>query len=114
MQFEYLIQTTSNASLDIDDIGNVAIQAFCDSGNEYYLVIKTSLGWTEIFEFGPIIRDIKELPKRVSFTYRRIEYSESKIETTIDKFLNGYCVTQAMVVGVDEAKKYIRNLADYI
>ena len=66
MEFEYLHQIVVGDTIDIDDIGNCAINAFNDAGEEYYLVVKTVLGWTEIFEFGPIIRDVKELPQNVA------------------------------------------------
>ena len=114
MQFNYLINTTTNASLEIEDIGNSKIQAFDDIGNEYYLVIKTALGWTEIFEFGPILRDLQELPPKVGFSYQRIEYNERKIAFIINRFLNEHDVTQAFIIDKDEAKKYMRNLVDYI
>ena len=116
MQFEYMHQIVVGDTLDVDDIGNCVIQAFNDLGEEFLLVIRTILGWTETFEYGPITPDIKELPKDVSMIYHRREYSESKITKAIDSFLNNPYrnITQAMVIDVETAKKDMRNLIDYI
>ena len=116
MQFDYMCRVVVDATLDVDDIGNCCIQAFNDSGEEFYLVVKTQLGWTEILEYGPIIRDVQELPKSVICNYQRFEYKQDKVAKVIEKFLNEYRrnITQAMVADVSEVKQYMRNLVDYI
>lgn len=116
MQFEYLHQIVVGDTLDVEDIGNCAIQAFSDSGEEFLLIIRTILGWTETFEYGPITPDMKELPKDVSMMYHRREYNEGKIKKAIDSFLNNpyHSISQAMVVDAETAKKDMRNLIDYI
>ena len=95
MRFEYMISRVVGDTFDIDDIGNCAIEAYNDKGEMYALSISTNLGWTEILQYGPI-SEIEEIPKSFSYTYKRIEYSESKIEKMIDRFLNdGYAnITQ--------------------
>lgn len=116
MQFEYMCRVVVDATLEIDDIGNCCIQAFNDAGEEFYLIVKTQLGWTEVLEYGPIIRDMKELPKSSLCAYKRFEFKADKISKIIDKFLNdGYKrITQAMLADKDEVKQYMRNLVDYI
>ena len=49
MQFDYLQRVTVDATINIEDIGNCAICAMNDSADEYYLVIQTEMGWTEVF-----------------------------------------------------------------
>lgn len=114
--FEYLARVVVDGDITVEDIGNCAIKANDDLGKEWYLITSTDLGWTEIFEVGPIIPDMHELPVSVIWSYRRIEYSESKISKTIDTFLNDgrRQITQAQEVSKEEAKSNFRNLADYI
>lgn len=114
MNFEYCITKLVGADIDVEDIGNTAIRGYSDNGFEYYLVVKTELGWTEIFEFGPVISDIEQLPKSVSYSYDRIEYSENKISKRIDRFLNNNPITIAEIIDVDTAKSNMRNLTKYI
>ena len=52
MHFDYMIKTVAGDSIDILDIGNCALQINNDRKEFWYLVIKTELGWTEVFEFG--------------------------------------------------------------
>lgn len=114
--FEYFTKVVVNASLSIEDIGECAIRANNDLGYFWFLVIQTELGLSEIFEVGPIMIDIDELPKACNWSYRRIQYSDTKLSKIIDNFLNdGYrCITQAEEITVEEAKENFRNLADYI
>ena len=116
MNFDYLVTRVVGAQLDVEDIGNVAIRGYADMGTEYYLVIKTDLGWVEVFEYGPIVSDIYELPKSVKYSYDRFEYSEYKLEKRIDKFLNNpsYGITIAEIIDDETAKANMRNITDYI
>lgn len=44
--FDYFVTQVVNATLEVDDIGNVCILARNDLGEEYYLCVKTELGET--------------------------------------------------------------------
>ena len=114
--FEYMARVVVDNDITIDDIGNCSLKANNDLGKEWYLIISTELGWTEVFEVGPIIPDVRELPVAVNWSYKRIEYSESKVSNIIDRFLNdGYRgITQVQQISKEEAKSNFRNLADYI
>jgi len=116
MNFEYLIKIKKEDSIDIENVGNCAIDVFNDMGFEWILLISTDEGITEILEYGPIVPDIEKLPNSVSYTYDRINYSQSKISTRIDKFLNaGYrMITQASEISKEEAKEKMRNLVSYV
>ena len=111
MNFDYLCTTIVGNNLEVDDIGNCAIRAYTDYADEYYLVIKTSLGWTEIVEYGPIVQDLDTLSEKMMYTYDRFEYSEYKIEKRIDKFLNrrDKIITQAFVTDIEEIKPLIKD-----
>lgn len=117
MDFEYLRVTQSMDVLQIEDIGNCAIKAFNDMGEEYILVISTQLGTTRIFNYGPINPDLDLLPKNVNCSFKRIQFSEFKIQKTIRDFLNNpYAnITQAQCVDEkDEVLNDCRSIIEYM
>ena len=111
MTFEYLQRVTVDAQLEIENIGDCVILANNDLGEEFYLIIKTELGWTEMLEYGPIVPDLELLPFPYNISYNRIEYNQGKIERTIDKFLNNpkRLITQARIVELAEISEYLIN-----
>lgn len=112
--FEYMQVVTVGAQLEIDDIGECAILARNDLGEEYYLITTTYMGQTEIIEYGPCIPDIQLLPKSVTYKYNRIDYSEYKIENYIDKFLNKNPITFAEVTDMETIKSLIKNMVEHL
>lgn len=107
MKFDYQQIITTCNQLDIDDIGNCCVIAINSRQEEYYLVIRTILGVTEIINYGPIIPDLDVLPHDVSYTYSRMGYNEKKIITQIKKFINP---TKTVVVEAKECDiTYVRN-----
>ena len=111
MTFDYMQRVVIDAQLEVEDIGNCIISARNDVAEEFYLLIKTELGWTEIIEYGPCLPDLEILPFYVSQTYQRIEFNQGKICSIIQKFLNNpkRLITQAEVTELDEIKDFIRN-----
>jgi hypothetical protein len=116
MTFEYLVKIKKESSINIEDIGNCALDVFNDLGFEWVLLIKTVEGTTQIVEFGPTLADIDYPPAKVNYSYDRIDFSESKIINRIQKFLtDGYRnVTQAFEITQEEAKEKMKNLVDYL
>lgn len=116
MDFEYFYMTQAAGSLSIEDPGNCAIKAFADNGTEYIFASRTSLGSTMLFNFGPIVRDSEVLPKSVNCSFKRIDYSESQINTAIKKFLNNpYAnITQAYEADYKEALDDCIDIAEYM
>ena len=117
MRFEYFKQLVVGDQLEIDDIGNVCIVANDDLGRTYTLIVKTSLGQVQVWEFGPIVPDSTELLlPSVASLYSRFEYSDNKVTKVIDKFLNNSYrfITQARVVDISEARKNMVNILEYI
>lgn len=116
MNFEYLIKIQKESSIDIEDIGNCALDVFNDLAFEWILLIHTKEGVTEIVEFGPLIADLEYPPATVNYSYERMNFSESKLRTRISRFLNdGYrSVTQAFEITQQEAKEKMKNLVDYV
>ena len=112
--FDYMLIKTVGAQLNIDDIGECAILGRDDLGQEYYLIITTSMGFTDIIEYGPALPDFDALPKSVTYKYDRIDYSEFKIEKRIDKFLTGHPITYAEVTELEEIAEFLKNPIHYL
>ena len=102
--------------LDVEDIGNCAIEANDDLGIYYYLVIETYLGFTKIFEYGPVQPDFNELNKSVSCLFNRIEFNDKKISKRIYTFLNAPTrnITQAQMVDKNYALDGCKDIIEYM
>ena len=116
MTFEYLQRVVVDATIDVDNIGECAIQARNDLGEEFYLLIHTEIGWTEVIEYGPANPDITMLPRSVTYKYDRFEYNFAKLERMIDKFLNDgkRMISQASVVDVEDIREFIISPVDKV
>lgn len=113
MTFEYCQRVTVDAEIDIPDIGECAILARTDLGEEYYFLTRSELGYVDIIEYGPAIPELSVLPANVVYTYDHFEWSTYKIEKRIDKFLNNTKrgITQAQVVEPWEVLQHIQSPA---
>ena len=114
MQFNYLYTTTHNASIDIEDIGNVCLLATNDAFLEYLLIIKTEYGETKIITQGPIIVDSNIPGAKFSITMETSNYNVGKITKVIEKFLLSNIISQVQIIELDEAKTKLKHLVDYI
>lgn len=116
MTVDYLYELRPVGQLDVPDVGECCILARNDDGEEYYLVTHTTLGFTEIVQYGPSTPEIQQLPMSVKYSYQRIDYKEAKIRDIIDKFLNDrYAkITQADVIDIDDVIGNMRNLVKWI
>ena len=87
--FEYMYETVSRDSIEIEDIGNCALECFNDRGEVYYLIVNTKLGYTEIIEFGPYdVTDDEQIVRyKFNFSYRRMDYDDHRVESAIDTFI---------------------------
>lgn len=113
--FSYFKEVVVNANLEIDDIGNCCIKTFTDTGYYSILIIKTVMGESTIFTYGPLLVDFESLPKEVNCNITRIEYNPKKIYAIIDKFINSKDITQAMEIENPlSALKDCRSLISYM
>lgn len=88
MTFDYLERVVVDGQLDVDNIGDCVILTRNDLGEEWYLLITTNMGWSEVVEYGPAHPDFDLLPNSVRQTYDRFEYNQGKLIRIIEKFLN--------------------------
>lgn len=109
MTFEYLQRIVVDAQLEVEDIGQCVILGRNDLGEEYYLITRTEMGFTEQILFGPVCPEVSILPFNVSMYYNRFEFNQRKIESSIDKFLNDTkkAISQADVVTIEEIQPQV-------
>lgn len=114
MTFDYLQRIVVDGQLDVDNIGDCVIQANNDFAEEYYLIVRTILGWVEVLEYGPCLPELQELQHNYTIKYSKFEYNQSRIEKTIDKFLNDAkrSITQARLTTIDEIRENLINPVD--
>ncbi len=102
--------------LDIDNLGEFAIEASNDEGMFWYYVVRTSLGTVTIATSGPRIPDIELLPKGFNQALYRIPYKEDKIIKDVSSFLNDprKRIVKAELLDIDVAIEQFVNLRDYL
>lgn len=103
--------------IDIPELGNFALEGINEKdGLYYYLLVKTSMGTSSIFSFGPIVPDVELLPENYSFTYQRIPFKDTKMKMIITKWLNDFKrkITTANVISEAEFIDNIKDIKLYI
>lgn len=110
MTFEYLQRVVVDAQLDVDNVGECVLLGRNDLGEEFYLIVRTDMGWTEQINFGPVTPDVDILPFNINLTYARFEFNQTKLMRAIDKFLNDpkKMITQADVVELESIQEPIQ------
>lgn len=111
MTFEYLQRVIVDAQLDVENIGECVIRGRNDLGEEYYLIIRTEMGWTEQLNYGPVTPEVDILPFNINLSYARFEFNHAKLMRAIDKFLNDpkKLITQADVIEYEEISTNIMD-----
>ena len=114
--FEFNNQLMPQSLIDIENIGDFAIEANNDEGAFWYLVIRTSLGTTTIASCGPVVPDIELLPDGYTCYLTRMDYKEEKLIKSINMWLNdrGKKLVQAKVIDINEAIDQFRDLGEYL
>lgn len=114
MRFEYCIRQQFDESIEIDNLGSIYLTTIdVELGVEFYLSITTSLGQTEVKQFGPVQIDFNTvLSSYYQFSYQRFEYNETKIIKIIDKFVNPpkFTITQVVEIEKEQFNDRLKNL----
>lgn len=104
MNFQYTTVSCYLNNLNIDDIGNCALKGYLEDGTYYILIIDTVEGVSRIFECGPFFNNESgAIPKKVVYTCKRIMYSQVKVCSAIDKFLNLHNIVETEQLTREEA-----------
>lgn len=114
--FEFNNQLMPQSLVDIENIGDFAIEASNDQGEFWYLVVRTLLGTVTLASCGPLVPDVELLPSGYSCVLNRMEYKEDRLEKTINVWLNdrSKLLTQAKILPIEEAIDQFRDLGDYL
>lgn len=114
--FEFNQQLMPQNVIDIDEIGQFAIEASNDEGYFWYLIVRTSLGTVTLASCGPIVPDVALLPSGYCCYLSRMEYKEPKIEKAINTWLNdrAKALTQAKVIEIEDAIDNFVDLGNYL
>ena len=102
--------------IEIDEIGEFALEAWNDEGLYYYMIIRTLLGVCSVTTCGPIVPDIDLLPSGYTVSFNRIPYKEDKLCKTINLFLNDRIrkITGAKIIEINEAIEQFRDIKEYL
>ena len=112
LNIEFNNQYVPQNFIEIESVGNVCLEAINeDDGLYYYLLIKTSLGTTSIFEYGPVIPDIDKLFDNYNISFIRQPFNEKKLNLFLKKWLNdkNKGITAAYVI---DENKFLDNYKD--
>ena len=99
-----------------EDISNLTLNLVNDLGNEWYIDVKTELGNTIIRKFGPVEVGTNKVDKNFSFNYMEIFYTENKIISDVDKYINkdNFAITQVIEIDRETFNERLRGLLDEI
>ena len=116
MDIEYDIKKQAGGLLEVDEVGQLCIEAKTEDGKECYLIIRTTMGTSYILEYGPIVPDlgtmnnIKETP--LSCTMYPMQFNQKKLLNTIYNFLNKstYKIVSATIIDYADALNRCEDL----
>ena len=116
MEFEYFYERKAMGTIDIEDIGNCALDLFNDIGEEKVIIIETHLGQTTVLINGPFNVDSTTLPKEVECILKQFQFSQPEIGKIIRTSLNDFKfkTTQAIEITKEEALDKCRDLVAYM
>lgn len=104
LKYNPIATDISYSELDIEDMGNVCLEAIDSVDRRYYLMVKTKLGQTKVLEFGPIWYDSEKLDTETDWSYQEIEFSENAISKVLNTFLRNRKFIGKKKVSITELK----------
>lgn len=116
MNFKYSYTHVETAELNIDDIGNCAIESCNADGEYFYLIIVTKEGYSHIIEYGPYNPDFISPPSYLNYSFRYFMYSMPRLKKIIDTYLNNslYHLNSAKLITIEEALSKCKPPTIYI
>lgn len=115
MQFDFNQQRIAQDSIEVEDIGNVCIEGYNDTGYAFYLIIITYLGVSKIITFGPVMPDLDELVDKFQLNHIELNYDNKKLWKQITMWLNdSKKLTSAKIIDQDTAISCIPDLRELV
>lgn len=114
--FEFNQQLVPQSLINIEEIGEFAIEASNDEGYYYYLIVKTLLGTCTMASCGPVIPDVPLLTSGFKISLDKCQYKEDKVAKSINFWLNDKSkkLTSAQIISIDEALYQFPDVANYM
>lgn len=122
-ELPYNVTNTYSNVLDIDDLGDCAIECIDGNGFFRYIVIYTKLGISHVHTWGPTMGpdcafDMFPLSNngnvKYSYTYHTQQFDEGKLVSFVSKTILTWRITDAKIIPIDEAASQIKNLQQYV
>ena len=114
MRLEFNNQLVPQSSLDIEDIGNSAIEAVTPDSLFFYYVNTTKFGKTTTITFGPIVPDMGFILDDFTLYVHKSEYSQPKLAKALNIWLNDKKkLEKAKLVSIEEALSNIPDVKNY-
>lgn len=85
--FKYNIERVYNKEFEVENIGNVKLEAEMLDGSFRYLYIMTILGQTYAYFFQQFDDELITTTPSISFNYLHFEYGENKLIKLIQDFI---------------------------
>lgn len=116
IQFEFNNQLMPQSLIEVEELGQFALEAWNSGGYYYYLIIRTILGTSVVTTCGPVVPDIDILPSGFKITLEKMPYKEDKLIKTISYFLNdkSKSLTDARELSFEEAIEQFREIKPYL
>lgn len=116
MLFEYLKTAQYQDSIDIETVGNCALQSINDEADSWVLLISTDLGFCTVTQAGPINLDFDEVSSNIYILKSSFEYNEKRLFKTISEFINHpkRSITTVEEIDKETCKEIIRKIANSV
>lgn len=119
MTFEYNKVSCFTDSIDIENPSNCCLVAKTEEGSIYLLIVKTNLGETTIFNFGPLKEYQLDNPylspkTSISCSVSKIKWSKSSVDNLIKNFLNLPNIVNVEEEPVEKALNYYIDLVRFL
>ena len=114
MFFEYLKTSQYQDSIEIESVGNCALQAINDEADSWILLINTELGSSIVIQAGPINLDFDEIGDNVYISRSKFEYNEKRLYKIIFDFINNpkKIITSVEIIDKDLCKNILKKLTN--
>ena len=112
MTFGYDKESSYRGMIDIEDVGNFALEAIDDNYNAYYMIVFTKFGKTTIMTYYPIAVDNRATTDNLNCTLCKVDFNDKYMKCAITKFLSdfkGKHITQVNLLDYDKAFELLDN-----
>lgn len=100
------VSVNSN-ELTIENIGDFAICATNELGQEYYMIVQTESGVTRCMTYGPALLELPVTPCKSKMSFETLTFDSKKILSSVSRFLLSNNCTEAEIHDAQEILNFI-------